>query len=84
MNGDHRYDSDFNTVSEANDVHGHSCQEINVQIDVENSNVDEPNNHDSSKTNDGNAERTESIVDDDVEQNDVSQKYYSRLTKQNC
>jgi hypothetical protein len=40
---------------------------------VENSNVDESNIHDSSKTNDGNAEQTESMVDDDVEQNDVSQ-----------
>ncbi len=55
MNGDCRYDSDLNTVSEANDVHGHSSQEIDVQIDVENSNVDEPDiNHDNSKTNDGN------------------------------
>ncbi len=32
-----RYDSDANTVSEANDVHGHSSQEIGVQIDRENS-----------------------------------------------
>ncbi len=44
-----RYDSDLNTVSEANDVHGHSSQEIGVQIDRENSNVNEPNMHDSSK-----------------------------------
>ncbi len=42
-------------------------------IDVENSNVVEPNIYDSSKTNDGNAEQTESIDDDDVEQNAVSQ-----------
>jgi hypothetical protein len=60
-------------VSEANDVHGHFSQHIGVQIDTENSNIDEPNIHDSSKTNDENAEQTESIVDDDVEQNNVSQ-----------
>jgi hypothetical protein len=49
LNGDCRYDSDLNTVSEANDVHGHSSQEIGVQIDRENQNVDGPNIHDSSK-----------------------------------
>jgi hypothetical protein len=64
---------EVNTVGETNDVHGHSSQEMDVQIDVENSNVDESNIHDSSKTNDGNAEQTESMVNDDVEQNDVSQ-----------
>ncbi len=79
VNSDRRYDSDLNTVSEANDVHGHSSQEIGVQIDRENSNVDEPNIHDSSKINDGNAEQTESIVDDDVEQNDVSQNIIQGL-----
>ncbi len=79
MNSDPRYDSDLNTVSEANDVYGHSSQEIVVQIDRENSNVDEPNIHDSSKTNDRNAEQTESIVDDDVEQNDVSQNIIQGL-----
>jgi hypothetical protein len=73
VNRDRRYDSDVNTVSEANDIHGHSSQEIGVKIDRENSNVDEPNIHDSSKINDGNAEQTESMVDDDVEQNDVFQ-----------
>ena len=66
VNSDCRYDPDLNTVSDANHVHGHSCQEIGVQIDRENSNVDEPNIHDSSKTNDGNAEQTDSIVDGDV------------------
>jgi hypothetical protein len=68
VNSGCRYDFDLNTVSEANDVHGHSSQESGVKIDRENSNVDEPNIHDSSKTNDGNAEQTESFVDDDVEQ----------------
>ncbi len=38
-------------MNNANDVHGHSSQEIGVQIDSENSNIDEPNIHDSSKTN---------------------------------
>ncbi len=79
MNSDRRYDPDLNTVSEAKDFHGHSSQEIGVQIDRENSNVDEPNIHDSSNTNDGNAEQTESIVDDDVEQNDVSQNIIQGL-----
>jgi hypothetical protein len=46
---------------------------------MENSNVDEPNNHDSSKTNDANAEQTHSIVEDDVEQNDVSQNIIQGL-----
>ena len=70
-------------MSEANDVHGHSSQEIGVHIDRENSNVDEPNIHDSSKTNDDNAEQIESIVDNDVEQNDVS-KILFKAYKQNC
>ncbi len=81
MNSDCRYDSDLKTVSEANDVHGHSSQEIGVLIDRENSNIDEPNIHDSSKTNDGNAEQTDLIVDDDVEQNDVSQNIIQGLQK---
>ncbi len=79
MNSDCRYDPDLNTVSEANDVHGHSSQEIGVQIDRENSNIDEPNIHDSSKTNDGNAEQTDSIVDDDDIQNDVSKNIIQGL-----
>ncbi len=58
---------------------GHSSQEIDVQIDVENSNIDESNIHDSSKTNDGNAEQTELMVDDDVEQNDISQNIIQGL-----
>jgi hypothetical protein len=37
--------------------------------------------HDSSKTNDANAEQTESMVDDDVEQNDVSQNLSQGLQK---
>ncbi len=79
VNSDHRHVPDLNTVSDANDVHGHSSQEIGVQIDRENSNVDEPNIHDSSKRNDGNAEQTDSIVDGDVEQKDVSQNIIQSL-----
>jgi hypothetical protein len=81
VNSDRRYDPDFNTVSDANDVYGHSSQEIGVQIDRENSNVVEPNIHDSSKTNDGNAEQKDSIIDGDVEQNDVSQSSDSWRTR---
>ncbi len=66
---------EVNTVGEANDTNGHPSQESDVTIDVENINVDEPDIiHDSSKTIDANAEQTESMVDDDVEHNDVSQK----------
>ena len=52
---DRIFDSvEVNTVGEENDVHGLYSQETGVQIDWENSNVDEPNIHGSSKTNDGN------------------------------
>jgi hypothetical protein len=65
---DHILDSvEVNTVGEENDVHGHFSQETGVQNDRENSSIDKPNIHDNSKTNDGNAEQTNSIVDDDVE-----------------
>jgi hypothetical protein len=64
---------EINTVGEENDVHGLCSQETGVQMGRENSNVDEPNMHDSSKTNDANADQTNLIVDDDVEQNDVCQ-----------
>ncbi len=70
---------EVNTVGEENDVHGLCSQETGVQIDRENSNVDEPNIHDSSKTNDANSEQTNSIVDDDVEKNDVSQNIIQSL-----
>ncbi len=79
MNSDRRYDPDLNTVSDRNDVHGCSSQEIGVQIDGENSNVDEPSIHDSSKTNDENAEQTDPIVDGDVEQNGVFQNIIQGL-----
>jgi hypothetical protein len=79
VNGNCRYDSNLNTVSEAIDVHGHSSQEIGVQIDRENQNADGPNIHDSSKINDDDAEQTESIVDNDIEQNDVSQNIIQGL-----
>ncbi len=41
VSSDRRYNFDLNTVSGANDVHRHSSQEIGVQIDRENSNIDE-------------------------------------------
>ncbi len=69
----------WNTVGEENDVHGFCCQETGVQIDKGNSNIDEPNIHHSSKTNDANAKKTNSIVDDDVDQNDVSQNIIQGL-----
>ncbi len=64
---------EVNTVGDEKDVHGLCSQETGVQIDKGNNNLDEPNIHDSSKTNDANAEQTNSIIDDDVEQNEVSQ-----------
>ncbi len=66
-------------MGEENDAHGLCSQETGVQIDKGTSNVDEPNIHDSSKTNAANAEQTNSIVDDDVEQNDVSQNIIQGL-----
>ncbi len=73
---DHTLDSvEVNTVGEANDTNGHPYQEPDVTVNAENINVDEPDIiHDSSKTIDTNAEQTESMADNDVEHNDVSQK----------
>jgi hypothetical protein len=66
---------EFNTVGEANDTNGHPSQESDVTVDAENSNIDELDIiHYSSKTIDINVEQTESIFDDDVDHNDVSQK----------
>ncbi len=71
------------TAGEANDVNDHPSQESDVPIDAENSNVDEPDIiHDSSKTNGAHAEQIESMVDDDVEQNDVSQNIIQGLQKE--
>ncbi len=67
---------EFNKVGEANDSNGHPSQESDVTIGAENSNIDEPTIiHDRSKRTDANAEPTESIVDDDVENNNVSQTF---------
>jgi hypothetical protein len=45
---DHIFDSvEVNTVGEKNNFYGLCSQETGVQIDRENSNVDEPNIHDS-------------------------------------
>jgi hypothetical protein len=66
---------EVNTLGEANDTNGHPSQESDVTVDADNSNIDEPDIiHDNFKTIDTNAEQTESMVDDDVEHNDVSQK----------
>jgi hypothetical protein len=74
---------EVNTVDEANDANCHPRQDSDVLIDAENSNVDEPDIiHDSSKTNDANAEQTESMVDDDVEQSDVSTNINQGLQKE--
>ena len=70
---------EVNTVAEENNVHDVCIQETEVQIDIEDSNIDVPNIHGSSKTNDGNNVQTESSVDDDVEQNDLSQKIIQDL-----
>ncbi len=71
-------------VGEANDAKGHPSQEFDVTIGAENSTIDEPDIiHDSSKTIDSNAEWTESIVDDDVEHNDVSQNIIQCSQKEN-
>jgi hypothetical protein len=68
---------EVNTVGKANDTNGHPSHESDVTVDAENSNIDGPDIiHDSSKTIDTNAEQTESMVDDYVEHNDVSQKNY--------
>jgi hypothetical protein len=61
----------------------HPSQESDVPIDAENSKIDEPDIiHDSSKTNGANAEQTESMVYDDVDQNDVSQNIIQGLQKE--
>jgi hypothetical protein len=65
---------EVNTVGEATDTNGHPSQESDVTVNAENGNIDEPDIiHDSSKTIDTNVEQTESMVDDDVKHNDVSQ-----------
>jgi hypothetical protein len=81
---DHTLDSvEVDTVDKANDANGHPSQDSDVTIDTENSNVDEPDIiHDSSKTNNANAEQKESRVDNDVEYNDVSQNIIQGLQKE--
>ncbi len=64
---------EVNTVDKANDANGHPSKDSDDRIDAKNMNVDEPNMiHECYKTNNANAEQIESMVDDDVEQNDVS------------
>ncbi len=68
---------DINIVGEANESNGHPSQESDVTVNVENSNVDEPDIiYDRSKPINTIAEQTESIVDDDFDNNDVSRKNY--------
>ncbi len=75
---------DVNTVKQANDANGHPSKDSDDRINAENMTVDEPNMiHDSSKTNYANTEQTESMVDDDVEQNDVSTNINQGLQKKN-
>ncbi len=74
---------EVNTGEKAHDATGQPSQDSDDRIDAENMNVDEPDIiHDSSKTNDANAEQTESMVDDDVEQNDVSTNINQGLQKE--
>jgi hypothetical protein len=64
---------EVNTVGEANDTNGHPSQESDVTVDAENSKIDGLDIiHDSSKTIDTNVEQTKSIIDSDVDRNDVS------------
>ena len=64
---------EVNIADKATDANGHPSKDYDDRIDAEDmDHVDEPDIiHDSSKTNDANAEQTESMVDDDVEMNDV-------------
>jgi hypothetical protein len=56
-----------NTADKATDANGHPSKDSDDRIDVENMDVDKPDMiHDGAKTNDANAEQTESIVDDDT------------------
>jgi hypothetical protein len=69
---------EINIVGEANETNGHPSQESDVTVNAENSNVDEPDIiYDRSKTIDTIAEKTESIVDDDFDHNDVPGKELS-------
>ncbi len=62
-------------VGEANDTNGHPSQESDVTVNLEKSNIDEPDIiYDKSKTIDTIAEQIESMVDDDFDHNDVSKK----------
>jgi hypothetical protein len=69
----HAFDSvEVNTADKATDANGHPSKDSDDRIDVENMDVDEPDMiYDGFKTNDANADQTESTVNDDVEMNDV-------------
>jgi hypothetical protein len=64
---------EVNTVDKATDAHGHPSKDSNDRNEAENMDVDEPDMiHEGSETNDANAKQPESIVDNDVEMNDIS------------
>ncbi len=72
-----------NTVDRANDTNGYPSKGSDDRIDAENMNVEEPSIiHNSYKTNDANAEQTKFMVDDDVEQNDLSTNINQGLQKE--
>ncbi len=66
---------EVNIMAEGNDTHDHSSQESVLMVDAENIAIDGLDIiHDSSKTTDTNVEQIESIVNFDVDHNDVLQK----------
>ncbi len=74
---------EVNTVDKANDTNGHPSKDSDDRINAENMNVEEPDIiYNSSKINDANAEQTELMVDDNVEQNDVSTNINQSLQKE--
>jgi hypothetical protein len=55
---------EVNIAEKATDTNGHPSKDSDDRIDVESMDVDEPDMiHDDSKTNNSNAEQTESMVD---------------------
>ncbi len=66
---------EVNTADKATEANGNPSKDSDDRIDVENMDVDKPEDiviHDGSKANDAHVEQTESMVDDDFEMNDVS------------
>ncbi len=64
---------EVNKADKATDANGDPSKDSDDKIDAGNMNVEKPDMiHGGSKTNDANTEQTESMVDDDVEMNDLS------------